>query len=112
LNTVEQTIEGTKKNISDVQQTTNDLRKTTTEITEKAGQISEKLQSVEKKVNNDKSGGRNLLLKSNVKYEKTDYLINQYNSTENFSTGEEYTFVMKGSVPQGQKFGIWQNGGS
>ncbi|WP_172452130.1 tail fiber domain-containing protein, partial [Bacillus thuringiensis] len=112
LHTVEQTIEGTKKNISDVQQTTNDLRKTTTEITEKAGQISEKLQSVEKKVNNDKSGGRNLLLKSNVKYEKTDYLINQYNSTENFSTGEEYTFVMKGSVPQGQKFGIWQNGGS
>ncbi|MGQ7304103.1 MULTISPECIES: phage tail spike protein [Bacillus] len=112
LNTVEQTVEGTKKNISDVQQTTNDLRKTTTEITEKAGQISEKLQSVEKKVNNDKSGGRNLLLKSNVKYEKTDYLINQYNSTENFSTGEEYTFVMKGSVPQGQKFGIWQNGGS
>ncbi|MBG9615890.1 phage tail spike protein [Bacillus cereus] len=112
LNTVEQTVEGTKKNISDVQQTTNDLRKTTTEITEKAGQISEKLQSVEKKVNNDKSGGRNLLLKSNVKYEKTDYLINQYNSTENFSTGEEYTFVMKGSVPQGQKFGIWMNGGS
>ncbi|MGX5632645.1 phage tail spike protein [Bacillus thuringiensis] len=112
LNTVEQTIEGTKKNISDVQQTTNDLRKTTTEITEKAGQISEKLQSVEKKVNNDKSGGRNLLLKSNVKYEKTDYLINQYSLTENFSTGEEYTFVMKGTLPAGQKFGIWMNGGS
>ena len=69
------------------------------------------MQSVEKKVNNDKSGGRNLLLKSNVKYEKTDYVINQYSLTENFSTGEEYTFVMKG-VSQGQKFGIWQNGGS
>ena len=54
------------------------------------------MQSVEKKVNNDKSGGRNLLLKSNVKYEKTDYVINQYSLTENFSTGEEYTFVMKG----------------
>ncbi|PGS65668.1 hypothetical protein COC69_29230 [Bacillus cereus] len=112
LNAVVETAEVTKKTISEVQQTTNDLRKTTTEITEKAGQISEKLQSVEKKVNNDKSGGRNLLLQSNVKYEKTDYLINQYNSTENFSTGEEYTFVIKGSVPQGQKFGICQNGGS
>ncbi|MBT2198881.1 gp58-like family protein, partial [Bacillus thuringiensis] len=32
--------------------------------------------------------------------------------TENFFAGEEYTFVIKGSVPQGQKFGIWQNGGS
>ncbi|HDR8178654.1 TPA: phage tail protein [Bacillus cereus] len=112
LNTVEETFEGTKKTISEVQQTTNTLKKTTTEITEKAGQISEKLESVEKKVNNDKAGGRNLLLDSNAKYEKTDYLINPYSLTENFSTGEEYTFVIKGSVPKGQKFGIWQNGGS
>ncbi|MGH0945296.1 phage tail spike protein, partial [Bacillus mycoides] len=112
LNTVEQTVEGTKKTISDVQQTANDLKKTTTEITEQAGKTNEKLTSVETKVNNDKAGGRNLALDSNVKYEKTDYLINQYSLTENFSTGEEYTFVMKGSVPQGQKFGIWQNGGS
>ncbi|MEB8808187.1 phage tail spike protein, partial [Bacillus cereus] len=112
LHTVEQTVEGTKKTISDVQQTTSELKQKTTEMKEEAGKISEKLQSVEKKVNNDKSGGRNLLLKSNVKYEKTDYLINQYNSTENFFAGEEYTFVIKGSVPQGQQFGIWQNGGS
>ncbi|OPD55052.1 phage tail spike protein [Bacillus thuringiensis] len=112
LNTVEQTVEGTKKTISDVQQTTSELKKTTTEIEEKAGKISEKLTSVETKVNSDKAGGRNLLLKSNVKYEKTDYLINQYSLTENFFAGEEYTFVIKGSVPQGQKFGIWQNGGS
>ncbi|PGB37634.1 hypothetical protein COM02_29905, partial [Bacillus toyonensis] len=112
LNTVEDTVEGTKQIISDVKQTTNNLKKTTTEIEERAGTISEKLASVETKVNNDKTGGRNLLLDSNVKYEKTDYLINQYSLTENFSTGEEYTFVIKGSVLQGQKFGIWQNGGS
>ncbi|MGQ8811621.1 phage tail spike protein [Bacillus sp. NA_165.1] len=112
LNTVESTVEGTKKTISDVQQTTSELKKTTTEIEEKAGEISEKLTSVETKVNSDKAGGRNLLLKSNVKYEKTDYLINQYSLTENFFAGEEYTFVIKGSVPQRQKFGIWQNGGS
>ncbi|MCP1394348.1 MULTISPECIES: phage tail spike protein [Bacillus cereus group] len=112
LNTVVETAEGTEKTISEVQKTTNDLKKNTTEITEKAGQISEKLESVEKKVNNDKAGGRNLLLNSNAKYEKADYLINQYSLTENFSTGEEYTFVIKGSVPAGQKFGIWMNGGS
>ncbi|MFV1457653.1 phage tail spike protein, partial [Bacillus mycoides] len=98
LNTVETTVEGTKKTISDVQQTTNDLKKTTTEITEQAGKTNEKLTSVETKVNNDKAGGRNLALDSNVRYEKTDYLINQYSLTENFSTGEEYTFVIKGSV--------------
>ncbi|QKH06216.1 hypothetical protein FOC93_08710 [Bacillus cereus] len=112
LNTVVEIAEGTKKTISEVQQTTNNLKKTTTEITEKAGQISEKLESVEKKVNNDKAGGRNLLLDSNTKYEKTDYLINPYSLTENFVAGEEYIFVIKGSVPQDQQFGIWQNGGS
>ncbi|MDA2609601.1 hypothetical protein PDQ29_25740 [Bacillus cereus] len=112
LNKVVETAEVTKKTISEVQQTTNNLKKTTTEITEKAGQVSEKLESVEKKVNNDKAGGRNLLLDSNVKYEKTDYLINPYSLTENFVAGEEYTFVIKGSVPQGQQSGIWQNGGS
>ncbi|MGW5951432.1 phage tail spike protein [Bacillus mycoides] len=112
LNTVEQTVEGTKKTISDVQQTTTDLKKTTTEIKEEAGKISEKLITVETKVNSDKAGGRNLLLDSNAKYEKTDYLINVFSLTENFVAGEEYTFVIKGSVPQGQKFGIWQNGGS
>ncbi|EJS59069.1 phage minor structural protein, partial [Bacillus cereus BAG1X1-2] len=112
LNTVEQTVEGTKKTISDVQQTTNDLKKTTTEVKEQAGKISEKLTTVETKVNSDKAGGRNLLLDSNAKYEKTDYLINVFSLTENFVAGEEYTFVIKGSVPAGQKFGIWMNGGS
>ncbi|MGH0792459.1 tail fiber domain-containing protein, partial [Bacillus cereus] len=112
LNTVESNVEGTKKTISDVQQTTNELKQKTTEMKEEAGKISEKLTSVEKKVNSDKAGGRNLLLKSNVKFEKTDYVINQYSLTENFSTGEEYTFVMKGTLPAGQKFGIWMNGGS
>ncbi|MFZ7754596.1 phage tail spike protein, partial [Bacillus thuringiensis] len=112
LNTVESTVEGTKKTISDVQQTTSELKQKTTEMKEEAGKISEKLTSVETKVNSDKAGGRNLLLQSNVKYEKTDYLINQYSLTENFFADEVYTFVIKGSVPQGQKFGICQNGGS
>lgn len=112
INTVELNVEGTKKKIFDVQSDTSALKKTTTEMKEQAGKISEKLTSVETKVNNDKAGGRNLLLDSNVKYEKTDYLINPYTLSENFSAGEEYTFVIKGSVPLGQKFGIWQNGGS
>ena len=51
-------------------ETTSELKKTTTEMKEEAGKISEKLTSVETKVNSDKAGGRNLLLQSNVKYEK------------------------------------------
>ncbi|MGE6344079.1 phage tail spike protein [Bacillus mycoides] len=47
LNTVETTVEGTKKTISDVQQTTTDLKKTTTEIKEEAGKISTKLEQVD-----------------------------------------------------------------
>ena len=53
-----------------MQQTTGELKQTTTELKEQAGKITEKLTSVETKVNNDKAGGRNLLLDSNIKYEK------------------------------------------
>ncbi|MGG1339779.1 phage tail spike protein [Bacillus toyonensis] len=66
LNTVEQTVEGTKKTISDVQQTANDLKKTTTEIKEQAGKISEKLTNVETKVDNTKVGGRNVVLGTSI----------------------------------------------
>ena len=57
-------------------------------------------------------GGRNLLLLSGQTFNTTNYLINQYTLSENFIVGEEYTFVIKGTVPAGQKFGLWMNGGS
>lgn len=56
--------------------------------------------------------GRNLILNSNQDYSTTGYLINQYILSEDWITGQEYTFVIKGSIPQGQTFGVWQNGGS
>ncbi|PEJ48423.1 phage tail spike protein [Bacillus wiedmannii] len=75
--------------------------------------ISQSVSSVTNTVNGMDIGGRNLLLLSDKKFtDTTDYLINQYTLTENFVTGEEYTFVIKGSVTAGQKLGIWQNGGS
>lgn len=54
----------------------------------------------------------NLILDSHKDFSTTDYQINQYRLSENWITGQEYTFVIKGTVPAGQKFGIWQNGGS
>lgn len=58
LNTVEDTVEGTKQIISDVQQTTNSLSKTTTEIKDEAGKISIKLEQVEART----VGGENWLI--------------------------------------------------
>ncbi|HDR7850361.1 TPA: phage tail protein [Bacillus toyonensis] len=99
LNTVEQTVEGTKKTMSDVQQTANDLKKTTTEIKEQAGKISEKLTSVEKKFDEQEIGVRNLI--SDTKYWETTqvssnsaYGIFKYDLNSLFSTlvGQTVTF--------------------
>jgi hypothetical protein len=63
-------------------------------------------------IDNVSVGGRNLILGSHKDFSTTDYLINQYMLSENWIAGQEYTFVIKGTVPAGQKFGIWMNGGS
>ncbi|AGR47009.1 tail fiber protein [Bacillus phage Shanette] len=63
-------------------------------------------------IDNISVGGRNLLLGSQQDFNTTDYLIKQYTLSENWVTGQEYTFMIKGTVPAGQKFGIWMNGGS
>lgn len=52
----------------------------------------------------------NLLLDSHKDFSTTDYLINTYTLSEDLVSGQEYTFVIKGTVPAGQKFGIWLNG--
>lgn len=72
-----------------------------------------------KKVNNIIQGNidgiqstRNIILNSKRAISVNDYLLNDYKLTEDFIAGQDYTFVIKGSVPAGQKFGIWQNGGS
>lgn len=55
---------------------------------------------------------KNLLMDSHKNYSTTDYLINQYTLSEDFIVGQKYTFVVKGTLPANQSFGIWQNGGS
>ncbi|MDA1918288.1 carbohydrate binding domain-containing protein [Bacillus cereus group sp. BcHK140] len=64
------------------------------------------------KIDNLQVGGKNLLLGSNESYTRTDYLLKEYKLSEDWIIGQEYTFVIKGTVPNGQKFGVWQNGGS
>ncbi|MDA2113009.1 hypothetical protein PDN20_28840, partial [Bacillus cereus] len=96
LNTVEQTVEGTKKTISDVQQTTSELKKTTTEIKEEAGKISEKLTSVETKVNNTKIGGRNVVLGTSIPASLIgNNTANQTLSIYNFAGGDSSSIIDK-----------------
>lgn len=83
-------------------------------ISVQAGLINSKVTKteVDNAIGAVKIGGSNLLLASNTPFTTTAYMINQYELTEDWIAGEEYTFVIKGSVPAGQKFGIWMNDGS
>ncbi|WP_419724693.1 phage tail protein [Terrisporobacter petrolearius] len=81
-------------------------------LEQNVGSISSKVSSTETKLNNMKIGGRNLILKSNEPTESSSYLIKVYDLTDDLISGEEYTFVIKGSVVANQKFGIWMNQGS
>ncbi|UUV46978.1 tail fiber [Bacillus phage vB_BanS-Thrax5] len=54
--------------------------------------------------------GRNLIRLSGTDYDTTNYLVNQYTLTEDFVTGNDYTFVIKGTLTAGQKWGLWMNG--
>ncbi|MEC2946027.1 hypothetical protein CON48_12175 [Bacillus thuringiensis] len=119
INKIEQDASGTKQTISKIQTdvkgingSVDNLTKTTTEIKTEAGKTNQKLTEVTSKVDNIKVGNRNLLKDSKKAFNTTDYLINQYTLSEDWVTGQEYTFIIKGSVPAGQKFGVWQNGGS
>ncbi|QKE56360.1 tail fiber protein [Bacillus phage YungSlug] len=82
------------------------------EIGNKATDWTPAPEDVDGKIDGINVGGRNLLLNSDQRFVKPDYLINQYTLSEDFITGQEYTFVIKGTVPAGQQFGIWMNGGS
>ncbi|PFZ31154.1 hypothetical protein COL64_29200 [Bacillus toyonensis] len=74
--------------------------------------IDESIAKVQDNLDKLSVGGKNLLLDSNMDFSTTDYLIKIYKLSEDWIVGQEYTFVIKGNVPAGQKFGIWQNGGS
>ncbi|MFC9727573.1 tail fiber domain-containing protein [Bacillus cereus] len=74
--------------------------------------VNKKAQDSQNAIDNMSIGGNNLLLNSHADYSTTEYQIATYTLTENWVAGQEYTFVIKGTVPAGQKFGIWMNGGS
>lgn len=52
---------------------------------------------------------KNLILDSHADFDTVDYLINDYTTAENLIAGQKYTIVVKGTLPAGQKFGIWMN---
>ena len=67
-------------------------------------------------INNLEIGGRNLILKSNTPVESTSYLIKEYTLSEDWNADllndRGYILTLKGSINNGQKFGVWLNGAS
>lgn len=65
-------------------------------------------------VDNIQVGGRNLLKDSGVPVFPADtaYMVKYYNLYSDLKTDCKYTFVIKGSVSTGQRFGVWANNGT
>ena len=61
-------------------------------------------------IDNVNIGGKNLILKSNVPITTTNYLVGDYTLSENWVAGQEYTFVIKGTLTANQIWGLWVNG--
>lgn len=61
-------------------------------------EISASISSVERKIDGIKVGGRNLVLKSDVPYSNSSYLIADYTLSKPFEVGKTYTFTVKGNV--------------
>lgn len=55
-------------------------------------------------------GGRNLVLNSNQNITSAVYRTAIYDMSEDWIGGEIYTVSIKGSINEGQTFGIWANG--
>ena len=58
-----------------------------------------------------KIGGKNLIRDSRNSFSKNEYKLKEYTLSEDLLEGEEYTFLIKGTVPSGQKFAIYMNDG-
>ncbi|HFK1543527.1 TPA: tail fiber domain-containing protein [Bacillus cereus] len=82
------------------------------DIDEAIAKVQGNVETVQGNIDKISIGGNNLLLDSQKDFSTTGYLINMYTLSEDWIVGQEYTFVIKGTVPAGQKLGIWQNGGS
>ena len=67
-------------------------------------------------IDNLRIGGRNLILKSNTAVNSTSYLIKEYTLSEDWNSdllnNRGYILTLKGSINDGQKFGVWLNGPS
>ena len=68
------------------------------------------IESVEKKVDGIEIGGRNLVLKSDVKKTSSNYAVATYSLSMDWDLGQTYTVTIKGDINSGQAFGIWANG--
>lgn len=74
------------------------------------GEISQRVTKTE--FENMAVGDRNLVLGSDIRRGGTAYNVAIYNITEDWETKQEYSVAIKGTIANGQRFGIWANGGN
>ena len=77
-------------------------------------QASEDASQAKSDVANLEIGGRNLILKSNTAVQSTSYVIKEYTLSEDWNSdlldNRGYILTLKGSINNGQNFGVWLNG--
>lgn len=67
---------------------------------------------VKNDIDNIQIGVRNIIKDGGISVTNTNYLIQTYNTHVPLATGKTYTIVFKGSIAEGQQFGLWYNGGN
>lgn len=83
---------------TDINGITRDISNTKTELNQLSDSVNSKFTSVEQKFDDLNIEGRNLVLKSDVPYNNSDYLIADYTLSKPMEVGKTYTITVKGSV--------------
>lgn len=83
---------------TDMNGITRDISNTKSELNQLSDSVNSKITSVEQKFDELNIEGRNLVLKSDVPYSNSNYLIADYTLSKPMEVGKTYTITIKGNV--------------
>lgn len=83
---------------TDINGITQDIKNTKSEVSQLSESVNSKITSVEQKFDELNIEGRNLVLKSDVPYSNSNYLIADYTLSKPMEVGKTYTITIKGNV--------------
>lgn len=106
------TVNGITEEIKTVKSDLSSLTIQNEQISQKVESVEKTATTVKKEMDNLQIGVRNILKDGDVPVTSTEYLIKSYRTYSPLRQGKTYTIVFKGSISEGQQFGLWYNGGS